>query len=93
MVPYLNQKDSNGNVLRVGYTVDDHDQEKDPLHPSLPLLQHADLEDKVVLLRVDHNVVKKGQRWNVLALALCHQEAYPLASCTTASMLFIILIC
>ncbi|XP_024394589.1 uncharacterized protein [Physcomitrium patens] len=61
MVPYLNQKDSNGNVLRVGYTVDDHDQEKDPLHPSLPLLQHADLEDKVVLLRVDHNVVKKGK--------------------------------
>jgi len=26
----------------------------------LPLLQHADVENKVVLLRVDHNVVKKG---------------------------------
>ncbi|HOY39800.1 MAG: phosphoglycerate kinase [Bacteroidales bacterium] len=27
----------------------------------LPLLQDADLKDKVVLVRVDHNVVKKGQ--------------------------------
>lgn len=30
------------------------------LDPRLPLLQDADLKDKVVLLRVDHNVVKKG---------------------------------
>jgi len=27
---------------------------------SLPLLQHADLNDKIVLIRFDHNVVKKG---------------------------------
>jgi phosphoglycerate kinase len=31
------------------------------LDPRLPLLQEADLKDKVVLLRVDHNVVKKGK--------------------------------
>jgi phosphoglycerate kinase len=30
------------------------------LDPRLPLMQEADLQDKVVLLRVDHNVVKKG---------------------------------
>jgi len=30
------------------------------LDPKLPLLQDADVENKVVLLRVDHNVVKKG---------------------------------
>lgn len=30
------------------------------LDTRLPLVQQADLEDKVVLLRVDHNVVKKG---------------------------------
>jgi len=29
--------------------------------PDLPLLQEADLKDKVVLVRFDHNVVKKGQ--------------------------------
>ncbi|MEW5724064.1 MAG: phosphoglycerate kinase [Thermodesulfobacteriota bacterium] len=31
------------------------------LDPRLPLLQDADLKDKVVLVRVDHNVVKKGE--------------------------------
>ncbi len=31
------------------------------LDPGLPLIQHADLAGKVVLLRVDHNVVKKGK--------------------------------
>jgi len=31
------------------------------LDPRFPLLQEADLKDKVVLLRVDHNVVKKGK--------------------------------
>ncbi len=31
------------------------------LDPRLPLLQNADLRDKVVLVRFDHNVVKKGQ--------------------------------
>eukprot|EP00850_Spirogloea_muscicola_P009700 SM000055S18234 [mRNA] locus=s55:138225:146666:- [translate_table: standard] len=31
------------------------------LDPRLPLMQDADLRDKVVLLRVDHNVVKKGK--------------------------------
>lgn len=30
------------------------------LDPRVPLVQQADLEGKVVLLRVDHNVVKKG---------------------------------
>lgn len=30
------------------------------LDPRLPLIQQANLEGKVVLLRVDHNVVKKG---------------------------------
>jgi phosphoglycerate kinase len=31
------------------------------IDPRLPLIQDADLEDKVVLVRVDHNVVKKGE--------------------------------
>jgi len=31
------------------------------LDKRLPLLQEADLRDKVVLVRVDHNVVKKGE--------------------------------
>jgi phosphoglycerate kinase len=34
---------------------------KPEIDPKLPLLQDADLENKVVLLRVDHNVVKKGE--------------------------------
>lgn len=29
--------------------------------PRLPLIQNADLKDKLVLVRVDHNVVKKGE--------------------------------
>ena len=60
MGPYLTPNDGNGNGMRVGYTVDDSEHGKEPLVATLPLLQHADLEDKVVLLRVDHNVVKKG---------------------------------
>lgn len=31
------------------------------IDPSLPLIQDADLRDKAVLVRVDHNVVKNGQ--------------------------------
>ncbi|MFH1044624.1 MAG: phosphoglycerate kinase [Pseudomonadota bacterium] len=31
------------------------------LDPRLPLLQQANLKDKVVLVRLDHNVVKKGK--------------------------------
>jgi len=31
------------------------------INPSLPLIQDADLRGKVVLVRVDHNVVKNGQ--------------------------------
>ena len=31
------------------------------IDPRLPLIQDADLHDKVVLVRVDHNVVKKGE--------------------------------
>ncbi|KAG0588795.1 hypothetical protein M758_2G228200 [Ceratodon purpureus] len=61
MGPYLTPNDGNGNGMRVGYTVDDSEHGKEPLVATLPLLQHADLEDKVVLLRVDHNVVKKGK--------------------------------
>lgn len=34
--------------------------EKGKLDPRLKLIQQADLKNKVVLLRVDHNVVKKG---------------------------------
>jgi len=30
------------------------------LHPDLPLIQNADLQGKVVLVRFDHNVVKEG---------------------------------
>jgi len=31
------------------------------IDPRLPLIQNADLRDKTVLVRVDHNVVKKGE--------------------------------
>jgi phosphoglycerate kinase len=31
------------------------------LHPDLPLLQNADLNNQIVLVRFDHNVVKKGE--------------------------------
>jgi len=31
------------------------------IDPRVPLVQDADLADKIVLVRVDHNVVKKGQ--------------------------------
>ena len=84
MAPYLQQKDSNGNGLRVGYMVDDHEHDKEPLDARLPLLQHADLEDKVVLLRVDHNVVKKGQilcRSPCCVISLCHQRLYSCTGC------------
>ena len=30
------------------------------LNRNLPRIQDADLKDKIVLVRVDHNVVKKG---------------------------------
>eukprot|EP01018_Ginkgo_biloba_P011367 Gb_25476 [translate_table: standard] len=45
---------------RVGYSVDDGMDLVD-VDPRLPLIQEANLKDKVVLLRVDHNVVKKGK--------------------------------
>ncbi|RLB29310.1 MAG: phosphoglycerate kinase, partial [Deltaproteobacteria bacterium] len=35
--------------------------EKEGLDPRLRLVQQAEMKDKVVLIRVDHNVVKKGQ--------------------------------
>jgi len=35
--------------------------EKQGLDPRLRLIQQADMKDKVVLVRVDHNVVKNGQ--------------------------------
>jgi phosphoglycerate kinase len=31
------------------------------LHPGLPLIQDADLDGKIVLVRFDHNVVKQGE--------------------------------
>ena len=34
---------------------------KNLLNPELPLIQDADLQGKTVLIRVDHNVVKKGK--------------------------------
>eukprot|EP01018_Ginkgo_biloba_P035270 Gb_14561 [translate_table: standard] len=55
MAPYTPE-----NGMRVGYSVDDGLDHVD-VDPRLPLLQDADLKDKVVLLRVDHNVVKKGK--------------------------------
>ena len=58
MTPYLPKTETNG--LKVGYIVEDKEHDQAPLDPRLPLLQHADLQDKLVLLRVDHNVVKKG---------------------------------
>ena len=35
--------------------------EKEELDPRLRLIRNADMEGKVVLVRVDHNVVKKGR--------------------------------
>ncbi len=35
--------------------------DESPLDPRLPLVQQADLAGKVVLVRFDHNVVKKGE--------------------------------
>ena len=48
--------------MKVGYSVDDGliDGLRSDLDPRLPLLQDAHLRDKVVLIRVDHNVVKQG---------------------------------
>jgi phosphoglycerate kinase len=34
--------------------------EKEKLDPRLRLVQKANMKDKIVLVRVDHNVVKKG---------------------------------
>ena len=34
---------------------------KNTLHPDLPLIQNADLNGKIVLVRFDHNVVKGGE--------------------------------
>lgn len=59
MAPYVPGDNLHYGNMKVGYSVDDG-QETTYLDPRLPLLQHADLKDKVVLLRVDHNVVKKG---------------------------------
>ena len=35
-------------------------EKENGLDPGLPLIQNADLDGKIVLLRVDHNVVKNG---------------------------------
>ncbi|XP_024541643.1 uncharacterized protein LOC112350156 [Selaginella moellendorffii] len=61
MAPYGPESNNNG-TLQIGYSVDDErGSNTASLDPKLPLLQEADLRDKVVLLRVDHNVVKKGR--------------------------------
>lgn len=60
MAPYVPGDHMNYGHMKVGYSVDEGAIESVNLDPRLPLLQHADLKDKVVLLRVDHNVVKKG---------------------------------
>lgn len=60
MAPYVPGDHLNYGHMKVGYSVDGGEMETSHLDPRLPLLQHADLTDKVVLLRVDHNVVKKG---------------------------------
>jgi phosphoglycerate kinase len=57
MAPYI-PGDQIG--MKVGYSVEEGCRDPALLDERLPLLQHADLRDKVVLLRVDHNVVKKG---------------------------------
>lgn len=60
MEPYMpGQHTSNCGKIKVGYSVEEG-QETMHLDSRLPVLQHADLRDKVVLLRVDHNVLKKG---------------------------------
>ncbi|KAH9299390.1 hypothetical protein KI387_031072 [Taxus chinensis] len=59
MAPYTCE-----NGIGVGYCVDDgRELQASDVNTKLqlPLLQEADLKDKVVLLRVDHNVVKKGK--------------------------------
>lgn len=60
MAPYTPGDHLGYGQMKVGYSVDDGAMESVNLDPRLPLLQHANLKDKVVLLRVDHNVVKKG---------------------------------
>lgn len=67
------------NGLGVGYSVEDGIDQVE-IDPRLPLLQDADLRDKVVLLRVDHNVVKKGK---YIVLSLFH---YP--KCLSNPLLF-----
>lgn len=58
MAPYGQE---NG-LMKIGYSVDDGIWENDKIADQrLPLLSDADLKDKIVLLRVDHNVVKKGE--------------------------------
>lgn len=39
------------------------------IRSDLPLVQHADLEGKIVLVRVDHNVVSKGETLLVRGLS------------------------
>ena len=68
MAPYVPGDHMNYGQMKVGYSVDDGKMETTHLDPRLPLLQHADLKDKVVLLRVDHNVVKKGSQQLLLNL-------------------------
>ncbi|KAL3679193.1 hypothetical protein R1sor_022149 [Riccia sorocarpa] len=60
MAPYTPGDNGGGVDVKVGYSVDDGRGAAD-LDQRLPLLQYADLQDKIVLLRVDHNVVKKGK--------------------------------
>ena len=47
-------------LSNMNLTNNDKEEMNLELNPKLPLIQDADLEDKIVLVRVDHNVVKKG---------------------------------
>lgn len=60
MEPYMPEHNLlNSGKIMVGYTVEEG-QEIMHLDSRLPVIQNANLKDKIVLLRVDHNVVKKG---------------------------------
>jgi phosphoglycerate kinase len=44
----------------MNHATNDKEEMNLELDPKLPVIQNADLKDKIVLVRVDHNVVKKG---------------------------------
>ncbi len=54
--------------------------ETENLDPRLNLIQQADMKDKIVLLRVDHNVVKKGQIKDPYRIDATIQTLYGIAA-------------